>query len=138
MNWPFKTHRTFQVLRWTTPHNSGSDPSDPRPIDNTSDLQETDDLGLADIVTSQHKDEFGLTGRHMIMLDIDAPAALIPSSTPGHYHLYIERYMGWDAYVRILDAMANGNVLERGYVEASKKRGFTALRLPWVRKGLPS
>lgn len=72
--------------------------------------------------------------RHHILLDIDRPAYLLPSSTPGHHHLYIGAGVPWGSIVKLLDALEDCGVLDTGYVEASKKRGYTTLRLPWVRK----
>ncbi len=42
--------------------------------------------------------------------------------------------MGWDTYVTMLDALAYAGIIEPGYAEASKARGFSAVRLPWVSK----
>lgn len=74
--------------------------------------------------------------RHQVVLDIDHPAWLVKSTTPGHYHLYIEVPGGIDAmkYFRMLDAMAEAGVIERGYAAASQRRGYSAVRLPWVKK----
>jgi hypothetical protein len=38
------------------------------------------------------------------------------------------------AYFRLLDALAECGVIQPGYAEASKRRGGTALRLPWIKK----
>jgi hypothetical protein len=73
-------------------------------------------------------------GKHTIMLDIDVPATLVPSTTPGHSHLYIDVPVEWDKYQALLDALVVAGVLEPGYVSAAKGRGCTALRLPWVKK----
>ena len=62
------------------------------------------------------------------------PAWLIPSSTPGHSHLYVDVSIREDAYFQLLDALANAGVIQRGYADASKRRGGTALRLPWIKK----
>jgi len=72
---------------------------------------------------------------HYPVLDLDFGVQVVPSSTPGQYHLYLDRIVSWEKYSRVLDAMADAGLLERGYVDASKKRGHTAVRLPWVRKG---
>lgn len=89
-----------------------------------------DDLDAANVITSK------VVGRssHKILLDLDVPAKLIPSSTPGHSHLYIDRELTWEAYGKLLHALAEAGVIERGYVGASGERGYTALRLPWIRK----
>jgi hypothetical protein len=74
--------------------------------------------------------------RHIIALDIDHPAWLIDSSTKGHSHLYIDVPGGiaHEDYMELLELLGRIGVLEPGYVEASKARGSTFLRLPWVHK----
>ncbi|ALJ19561.1 hypothetical protein [Microbacterium sp. No. 7] len=91
----------------------------------------TDDLEEATVITSR------TTGgeKHKIVLDIDLPAKLIPSSTEGHFHLFIDKEISELAYFGLLEALRNVGVLEDGYVSASLARGHTAVRLPWVRKG---
>ena len=73
-------------------------------------------------------------GTHKVVLDIDLPAQLIPSSTPGHYHLIIDREVTWEHYAAMLITMGAAGILEPGYVGASLARGYTAVRLPWVKK----
>lgn len=83
----------------------------------------------AEVVSS----EIG-AGRHAPVLDIDVPAFLIPSSTEGHSHLYIDVPMSWRRYKRILRALAKAGVVEPGYVKASIRRKHTAVRVPWKKK----
>lgn len=71
---------------------------------------------------------------HTVVLDIDFPVHIVPSSTPGHFHLFITKAIRWEQYQKLLDVMAEIGLLEPGYVEASKRRGGTHVRLPWVRK----
>lgn len=71
---------------------------------------------------------------HKIVLDLDVPATLVPSSTGGHFHLYIDYDLHWDDYVELLEVLAKIELVEEGYVEASKREGYTSARLPWVRK----
>lgn len=71
---------------------------------------------------------------HMPTLDIDVPVTLIPSSTQDHYHLYIDVEMSEEDYFKLLETLAEVGILEEGYVEASKKRGFSSLRLPGAKK----
>ena len=59
---------------------------------------------------------------------------LLPSSTAGHFHLYIDALVTWPELRSILLAMAALGAIERGYAEASEARGAAFLRLPWVRK----
>jgi len=94
----------------------------------------TDDLEEATVITSRVAGEGDL---HKVVLDIDLPAQLIPSSTPGHFHLYIDKEIPWREYRHLLHALANAGVIEEGYAGASTARGYTAARLPWVRKPEP-
>lgn len=95
-------------------------------------------LGEADVVSSLFKSPFGseLDTYHALVLDIDHPCWLIPSTTPGHYHLYVDVPGGIpeQAWRRLLDELAYCKVIEPGYASASKARGFSSARLPWVAK----
>lgn len=71
---------------------------------------------------------------HRPILDIDFPAALIPSTTPGHFHLYLDKPMGWSKYSALLGALATAGIVEQGYAGASLEREYTSVRLPWVKK----
>lgn len=73
-------------------------------------------------------------GKHAPVLDIDVPARMVPSSTPGKHHLYIDVEMSWEQYERLLHVLADVGIIERGYLGASKERKFTAVRLPWIKK----
>lgn len=95
------------------------------------DRYETTNLELANVYSSIQP---GNADVHRPVLDLDLPAWLTPSSTPGHYHLAIDKPMTWDQYRRLLRVMAEVGILEPGYVSASEQRGYTSARLPWVRK----
>lgn len=101
---------------------------------------ETTDLSDAQVVSSEVREGILPTdvGKHMLAIDLDAPAHLIPSSTDGHYHLYVEVLMDWDRYENLLRALAEAGVIEYGYAQVSIKRKATHLRLPWVKKGYPA
>jgi hypothetical protein len=71
---------------------------------------------------------------HKVVLDIDLRAVLVPSSTPDHSHLFIDHTMSWRKYVRLLRALSDAGIVEPGYVKAAERRGFTTVRLPWIRK----
>lgn len=74
-------------------------------------------------------------GMHRPVIDIDLPVKVVPSSTPGHHHLFIDAPMEWATYLNLLDAMAAAGIVEPGYVTATRERGYSTVRLPWVRKG---
>src|SRR5256885_2546643 len=101
----------------------------------------TDDLDAAQVVTSlakhlgqgspEHPD---WKHWHLPVIDIDLPVYAVPSTTPGHSHLYIDKLLVWDDYVKLLLVLADVGIVEPGFVSASESRGFTSVRLPWVRK----
>lgn len=72
---------------------------------------------------------------HALLLDLDVPAWLLPSSTGGHGHLYVDLEIPEDKLWRFLDAAADIGLVEEGYVSACKARGMTSLRPPWIEKG---
>lgn len=71
---------------------------------------------------------------HRPILDIDFDAALIPSTTEGHFHLYLDRPMTWKQYKRLLSVLAEVGIIEEGYAYASIERGYSSTRLPWIKK----
>jgi hypothetical protein len=93
--------------------------------------QEVVGVPEANILTS---DVPGKPGIHKLALDIDLPAKLVPTTTPGHCHLYIDHEMPWEAYVKVIDALAEAGIIEKGYARASKIRGYTSVRPPWLPK----
>lgn len=98
----------------------------------TSDKRkEYDALAGAEVVSSRVDDG----ASHYVMLDIDIPAALVPSSRAGHSHLYLCRALDWEEYEKLLRVLAEVGIIEQGYADASIARKQTFLRLPWIRKG---
>ena len=103
---------------------------------------ETADLEQANLITSkvagQPSDDafINLFGgvRHKVVLDIDLPVTVLPSTTPGHHHLFIDHEVDWDDYVHLLEALTACGLVEPGYAYASKERGYSCVRLPWVKK----
>lgn len=69
-------------------------------------------------------------GTHKPAIDLDVDCKLVPSRTPGHWHLYIDKEMSWESYKSLLRVMANVGIIEKGYYEASVKEGCSALRIP--------
>lgn len=97
----------------------------------TESRRATSDLDTANAITSLVDN---MDGTHRPVIDLDLPAQLIPSTTPGHFHLLIDKPLQWEDYLRLLQVMADIGLIERGYLFASEQRGYTAVRLPWVRK----
>lgn len=125
--------------------------------DDQADREPADDLGTAEAASSMRAGAFD---RHAILFDIDmpatlvggiftavkpdgsyfgwhtqgAPAWLVPSTQENHWHLYVDCDLPQDTMFRILGQFERAGVVEPGYAQVSRKRGFTALRLPWVSK----
>ena len=85
----------------------------------------------ATIVSSELDDRRGV---HTPALDIDIPARLVESSTPGHSHLYIDIPLTWRQYKRLLRAMMKAGIIEKEFYKASVARKATHLRPPWTEK----
>lgn len=74
---------------------------------------------------------------HAPVIDLDLPCELIESSTPGHYHLYVDAMVDHEAYMNLLDALHACGLIGDGYWHHSKERGYTVVRMPHSRKGQP-
>jgi hypothetical protein len=74
---------------------------------------------------------------HVVAIDVDVPAWLVPSSTDGHGHLYVHLPcpVPTEDLFEFLDAAAVIGLVEPGYVSACRSRGMTSVRAPWIRKG---
>lgn len=88
----------------------------------------------ANVVTSRVKRFDDEEPNHQVVLDIDMDAALIPSSTPGHYHLMIDKMLPWEDYHYLLKALASVGIIQKGYYESSKIRKASVIRTPWTKK----
>lgn len=102
------------------------------------DLHEVEEAADATLVSSFPAGNWGVTvpGYHLPVLDLDYEAHLEPSSTIGHYHLYLNRFIEHGKYMKLLEALADCGLIERGYNDAAQKRGATFVRVPGVRKGV--
>ena len=80
--------------------------------------------------------QFARGSSHSPVLDIDFAARLVPSSTEGHFHLYLDGLtLSWPEYENLLSALADAGVIERGYFDASVRRQMTCVRPPGMVKG---
>lgn len=73
-------------------------------------------------------------GRHMPALDIDVPARFLPSSTPGHGHLYIDVPMSWWRYRMLLRQLYKAGIIEKGFYDLAMSRKQTFVRRQGVTK----
>jgi hypothetical protein len=88
----------------------------------------------ANLICSEVKGDFWGSDTHFPVIDIDLPCRLIPSSTPGHFHLYIDSPIDGEKYRNMLDAMAEAGVVQEFYAKAAHLRGATFVRPTWVKK----
>lgn len=77
----------------------------------------------------------GPSQMHMPVIDIDFDAELVPSKTPGHYHLYLQRAITWHQYLVVLQALSQAGLIEHGYYQASVARGQTFVRTAPLKEG---
>lgn len=72
-----------------------------------------------------------VVGVHMPVYDIDGPwLRLVPSRTPGHFHLYVDKTLPWPKHAALLRALVRAGLVEKGYESASLTRGMTLVRKP--------
>ena len=88
------------------------------------------------MISSQIKSPFGEV-RHVVALDVDYPVHVVESSTPGHFHVYLDVPGGitHDGYMALLALLGHLRIVEPNYASVSIQRGHSDLRLPWVKKG---
>lgn len=73
-------------------------------------------------------------GQHAPVLDLDIPHTLVPSSTPGHSHLYLDVALPWQEYTTLLKALMVAGIIQEGFYLGALARGHSDARLPWVKK----
>lgn len=73
-------------------------------------------------------------GMHRPVLDIDLPCRLVPSSTPGHFHLYLELPMVEERFMALVEALGTAGVVSAFYSKAVQARRQSFVRCEWVRK----
>lgn len=90
-----------------------------------------DKVEEANLISSHIKDDI-----HAPVIDFDFPAYLIPSTSPGHFHLYLEKEMKWRDYKKLLDVMLEVGLIEKGWYDIAMKFEQTYARLPHIKKEL--
>lgn len=69
-----------------------------------------------------------------VAVELVRPHTLVPSSTPGHAHLYLDIPMTWRTYRGLLWGLSTVDVIEHGFYQEALQREETVLPLPWVKK----
>lgn len=74
------------------------------------------------------------TRLHAPIIDLDFPHRYVPSTTPGHSHLYLDVPISrWRLFV-LLQGLYVGGVIEKGTFYWSLRRGGTFVRREGVKK----
>jgi hypothetical protein len=74
------------------------------------------------------------TKKHKVILDLDFDAALIPSSTPGHSHLYLDIDLTEDQMEKLVGVLHEVGIIAQGNVNQWDRFKALFLRLPWIKK----
>jgi hypothetical protein len=102
--------------------------------------QDLDEEVLVEVETNMTADLLSSEGWtdniHWPVFDLDFDAALIPSKTPGHFHLYLEKALTWQKYRRLLRAFHKAGLLNDGWYKLVIKRKKGTLFLPGRKSAL--
>lgn len=90
----------------------------------------TADISESNVVTSRLR----ANDHHKVVIDLDMDAVLLPSSTPGHHHLIVDKTMPWADYKKLLGSLRDAGLIQEGYYKASINRGASVIRTPWTKK----
>ena len=87
------------------------------------------DLNKANLVSSEVRPDV-----HMPVIDCDFGIQAVASTTPGHYHLYIDQELTWDQYKALLDGFYKAGLIQAGWYNNALKEMRSYVRLPHVKK----
>ena len=96
------------------------------------------EVDAATVISSRIKVDF-VDGRaqHTIMIDLDVPHTYVPSSTPGHGHLYVDVLVPWSDHDELNQLLARLGIVDNGWAAVCAKREAAMLRTPWTAKARP-
>ena len=123
-----------QRLAWVDFRHGGSSDDDVQDKAVTMDAPVEEANVMTSLVDVGSRDVEEYLDVHRPVIDIDHAVRVIPSSTGGHSHLFIDVTLTWGDYLKLLDVLVEIGIVQPGYVNASRARGYTAVRLPWVSK----
>lgn len=75
-------------------------------------------------------------GDHFLMLDLDSEHWYHESSTEGHAHLVIRKYLELSELKEIVNVLVKYGILEEGVKRQLDERGCLTLRMPGMKKGV--
>jgi hypothetical protein len=62
------------------------------------------------------------------------PCELLESSTKGHYHLLIDKPMQWADYKKLLTALLEVGIIEKGWYDSALALKASSVRMPGILK----
>lgn len=86
-------------------------------------------LDVANLVSSETHD-----GKQLPVIDCDYPIQAVPSSTTGHYHLYIDKELSWVQYKSLLDGLYGAGLIQEAWYYNALQERRSYVRLPHVKK----
>lgn len=89
------------------------------------------------LVSSRHKSSCELLQYdeyHYPILDLDFECELVPSSTPGHHHLYMAKLLPKKDMEKLVNVLAEVGILQTGIKNQWDREGHLVLRPPWITK----
>lgn len=94
--------------------------------------QELTSVPIEDALLVSSKTDDG----HYVILDIDFPVEVLPSSTPGKHHVYIDKIISEEHMEKLLKVMVEVGLVNEGIYDLQwRSSKEVSLRLPWVIKG---
>lgn len=119
------TRGTITRTTWHSPKLDELSPValDPETYDWTEDERREATEEEANLVSS-----LTANGLHAPVLDLDYPCRLVPSRTPGHFHLYLDVEITWTRYMLALWGLSAAGLIEGGFFRAAMRRGATFAR----------
>lgn len=90
----------------------------------------TENLDEANVISSKVKG----TTRHKVIIDLDFDAALLPSSTPGHHHLYLDKELTAPQMEQLIYCLYEVGIIAQGNINQWHRFKALFLRLPWIKK----
>ena len=69
-------------------------------------------------------------GTHQPVIDLDFGCRLIESSTPGHYHLYLDQEITIDKYIDLMEGFVKAGLVQEIHLDTLKEVRENYVRLP--------
>lgn len=93
------------------------------------DPQNDSHMDKANLVSSETEH-----GSHLPVIDCDYPIQAVPSSTPGHYHLYIDKKLSWQQYEALLNGLFLAGLIQEAWYRNALEHKRSYVRMPHIQK----